>query len=800
MIGWAFFAAACVASAQDPAPETVRAVAPSEPAVRLADAPEAIVIAEESSSRLDYASFVSGAEGDAKFFILRAPVLARGNETVRATWAILWLDEDAANLLGGPASTPDLRVGGATVLEQPPTKARARTLWDFIEDIPELANVRELYLEGPVEYFIGEDRTAFADALYVDMVDRLGWIADANYELLERVGGSRFAFKVQADWLRLSRDGALTSSDARLTTCEFAEPHFYITTGRLRLIPTDDPDRPLRVLARRNAIRIGKRLKIPLPPVDGLIDEKGDLTIGGLQVGNNPRFGTVVGLEYNRDIREEIGDRVNRILRGDPENFRARLRLSASYLGSRGLLLDFGLRLRSPGVYEWNSDLGLVPDTSEDKGLVRVPEGDRSDLRAWFRSRGRYQLERDEWVDLAVSVQTDPGVQSEFFEDEYLRFAERRSYLHWRKADGADYTSATFGGTLDSFRTEVQSFPSALRERQRVPIADLGIAPLLHGSSTSIGVYDRTEGDPDFESPFPDGFGERTVLRADHTSRLEAPVPLGVLGATLVPFVDGRLTGWGEDGDDDAPLGRAALVGGSRVSTVFWRETEGGGLQQVIPFVEYRRDAVVEQGSGTPLDLLDGVEDPIDGQFTTVGLRGRWFGSAWPFELDTGVRATHASELADDAPDGWLPLGVFARLESKIGGVPFAIAQDGRYDLDTGDTVYSRSQFGIQPTENLSLRFAFTQGSDPAGAQLFEAASFGALYRFSPKWEFEGRQQISLSEDEELDSRLILRRFGHDVVFEIGVAERSGEGGTSINLRLRPILTAKRRPPVMLTD
>ncbi|MBI1380219.1 MAG: hypothetical protein GC161_03935 [Planctomycetaceae bacterium] len=796
-LAWALVLAA---AAQDLLPGgPVDSTRPAPEAVREdtlpADAPAAWTFESES--------LVSGMEGDAKYFVIRAPVLKRGRETVRATWAIVWTDEDVVDGLIGNTG-PDLRVEGRRVLDERSAQDRTRTIWDKIEEamfeVPQLSKVREFYMEGPVEYFIGEDRVAFADAAYIDMIDRLGWIADTNYEMIERVGGSRFAFKVQADWLRLARDGSLTSSDARLTTCEFADPHFFITTGRLRLVPTEDPDRPVRVLARRNAIRIGDRLRIPLPPVDGLIDEEGDLTIGGLQVGESPRFGTVVGLEYNRDVREEIGERVNRFLRGDPENFRSRLRLSAAYLGSRGVLLDFGLRLRSAGIYEWNSDLGLVPDSAEDKGLVRVPEEDRPDLRTWFRSRGRYHLDKDEWVDLTISAQTDPGVQAEFFEDDYLRFAERRSYVHWRKAEGADYKSVTLGGSLDSFRTEVQPLPTILLERQRVPIADLGFAPLLYGASTTAGVYDRTEGDPAFEAPFDDGFGQLTVLRADHRSRLETPIPLGALGASLVPFVDGRATGWSEDGEDEGALARAAAIVGARLSTVFWRRTEGGGLQQLVPTLEIRRDAIVEEGSGTPLDLLDGVDESLEGQFTTAGLRGRWFGERWPFELDVDVRATHGSELSDGEPSGWRPLGVFARFESEIAGVPIAATHDGRYDTDTGDTPYSRTQLGLQPTEDWNLRAGFTQGTPVGLGEPFEAAFFGAIYRFSPKWEFEGRQQISLRESDPLDTRVILRRFGHDVVFEIGVSERAGEGGTSISFRVRPILTAKRRPPVLLPD
>lgn len=746
-----------------------------------------------------YESWTTQVDGDAQIWVFRQPVFSRGRERVRATWAILWLDDDVADALGQRAAVPSLRLGGAAVLGSEERPRSITTLWDAIDSFAYTQHLREFYLEGPVEYFVDDDLVAFADAFYVDKIGRIGWIANANYEFIDRIGGSRFVFKIQARWLRLGSDGSLTSDSARLTTCEFAEPHFYITTRRLKITPTTERSsrERARVQAQGNAIRIGPRFRIPLPPIDDFLDEDGDLNLLGLQAGRSSRFGTVVGVEYNRDVRERFGARVNRILRGDPDDYRARLRLNASYLGSRGGLLDLGLRMRSADIYRFEADFGIVPDGARDRGLVQVPKEDREFVRTWLRARGRYHLDQDEWIDVAISHQSDPAVQSEFFEDDYLRFDLRESYVQWRRAPQADYASVAVSGTLESHRTEVQELPALRLARQRVPIASVGPWPILWGHVTSAGLYDRVTGDPDYEAPFGDGAGSGDLLRLDHSNRFEMPIPLGLAGLRLSPFLEVQGTGWSESAESSEAIARGALLGGMRLGTVFWRRSSSGALLELSPSLGYTRDLIVEEPDESPLDLFDEVDRSPEGQRVTAALRGRFIGAKWPLELDAEVRATHFSDGADGTPDGWEPLGVFAGGRSSILGVPVGITHDGRYDLDSGVTRYSRSRLTVQPHASLLLHAGFVQASDELGARIFETATFGGTYRFSPKWEFEGRRDISLRESTSLETRLTLRRYGHDVVLDIFGVDRSGEGGTTIGVRVRPILTAHRRPGVL---
>ena len=76
-------------------------------------------------------------------------------------------------------------------------------------------------------------------------------------------------------------------------------------------------------------------------------------------------------------------------------------------------------------------------------------------------------------------------------------------------------------------------------------------------------------------------------------------------------------------------------------------------------------------------------------------------------------------------------------------------------------------------------------------ASLFEATTLAGLYRWTEKWEFEGRQTISLIEDEAIGSRFLIRRYGHDIIFELESAFREGEG-TSVGFSVRPRFGYKR--------
>ena len=132
-----------------------------------------------------------------------------------------------------------------------------------------------------------------------------------------------------------------------------------------------------------------------------------------------------------------------------------------------------------------------------------------------------------------------------------------------------------------------------------------------------------------------------------------------------------------------------------------------------------------------------------------------------------------------------------------MGDIPFGIGQDGRYDIESGETVYSRSFMGFRPHPKWDLEFGYHRGtgeSIPAPGvtvlEPYEAFSFGTRYRATKKWEIELSETISTTSHDNLASSFLLRRIGHDFVTEFELGNVAGEG-SRFSINLTPLLTWK---------
>lgn len=729
-------------------------------------------------------------EADSALLVVPMPVLKSDTREVRATWAVFWLDRDELSRL-----SPSIDADGSFVPPAPSQRKAAHgkpnTLFEGMKANPLADLAREAYLEGPIEYFEDGQLVATASALYLDLVDGHGWIADAAMQMRQRVFGRRYDLRARAKWLRHSADGTLRASDAVVTTCDFEEPHVYVTSKDLRIKPNpESPDAPWRLDLRDNRITLYDWLTLPLPRYTTSLDEDYRPTLDSLRFGNSGRFGFSLGLKINIPVGR-VGRTLNRMLRGDPQKTKANSSLSVALHGSRGLLLDAGLELESPKRYWIDMYLGAVPDGGDDKGLIEVPEEDRELLRLWFRARGRYLLGDKQWVDVALSKQSDAGVQAEFWEGDFLRYERRDNYVHWRRAREESYLASSVKWRMDDFRTDIEELPSVMWYQGRKDVLRIGASELTWSGGATAAYLRRKEGELGFASPFelpsvfPDGFGDREVLRADVTQRLELPIATGVAGVRWTPFVEARGTAWSDDTTDEERPTRGGLFAGMRLSTSFYKSLAGGGLAQFAPRIEVRGDLATEENGGEPVHF-DQVEDPIEGKFVEAGFYARF-----PFEriqstFDLDARVTHASDVASGVDDGWLPLGIYAGLSTVIGGIPVGVIHDGRYGSSPAQTVYSLTSIGLGIEDRWGVEASHRYGRDLAGAPLYEAATIAARYRWTPKWEFEARQTFSLSGEGTLSTKGILRRYGHDAIFQIEAGARSGEGGGTIGFSFRP--------------
>ncbi len=778
---------------------------------------------------LEFLSSSTLIEPDSLIYVLQEPYFRypQFGATMRASWSVLWVDRLRWQELYEQLGKREITAGPPL----PPTvQAPMRRLFGFLEqrNIPDV--IREIYFEGPVEALYGADQVARCDAFYLDLASGHGWLANTTVSIPGRLVGQDFdKLIVKADWLRHSADGSLKANSATLTPCSFDEPHLKLVTGDLRITPVLVEGKPrFEFSLRDNRVELYERYKIPLFPISFYTDERlKSVFWESLRIGDSARVGFLLGIRLSGPAKW-LGRSFDRVFgrtpsKKDEERAQeekqaevtqpsarpeadANYQVSASYLGSRGGLLDVGLTIESPNDYWLDLFTAGVLDRGKDRGFIRVPEDDRSSLRTWIRSHGWLKRNRDRWS-LVYSDLSDYGVQSEFFESEFLSYEEDESYLQWKRAEGALYAQASLQPRVDTFRTDIEELPSASVHRGRAPLFELGPYSVVHTGEARADYLRRREGGattfdedgngiPDplqspfgFPARFPDGLGNREVLRFDTRQQFEMPIGLPVLALRFIPFVGARLTAWDETVDPDESTTRFVTEGGARIATTFWKDLDGGRMHLIAPYIELRTDLASDLGE--PVVPYDSVERAVFGDFFEVGARNRFFVREGESAFDLDLRGIWAADRSDGVKDGWLPFEVFGRLGLEPLGLPIDAWQDLRFDLEQGKAVYSLLSVGTRISDRFGFQVGHQVGRDASEVKIFNAATVAGFYRWTEKWEFEGRQTFSLLENERLDLNLLLRRYGHDAVFEVETAFREGEG-TSIGFNLAPLLGFRR--------
>ena len=752
-------------------------------------------------------------QGDVAVQIVRQPEIRRGDTMIRASWAVFWVDPDewrrySTSFVAGEETEPEPFVERAereSVLGQESAR-RMPSLIAPLQAAGPAAWLREGYIEGDIEYFADDRRIGRSDEMYLDLVDGHGWIRNVELRYPMPFSSRPAEIKLQVDWMRHSADGSLRADNATITTCMFEKPHYRIVSGDLRLTPRapkrgHEPYWELRF--KKNAIVFGEGFALPLPdsfPIP--LNKRGELHIdeapgavrnigeaGEAVGGQTRRFGTFLRASFIQDIGN-IGGWLNELIGGDPDQFEGKVAYDVGVLGSRGALLGIRPEIEQSGLYFLKLAANLVYDTGEDRGLVRVDPDERDDFRHWLKLRGRYLFDDDTWIDVVGSTQSDAGVQSEYWESDFLRFEERESFVHWRSADGSDYAHVTALLRTDDFRTEVEELPEAGYYHGGTKVGELGSAALLYESDTNAGYYRRLEGDPGaeiFQPPITDGLGDQEILRADTRHRLSAPLSVGDTGLKATPFLEARATVWDHGAEDEDAPARAGLLGGIELAGLFWREFAQGFRHELSPSITYRGDLLLSESGDTPIEL-DPTERSLEGQFVDFALRQRFVAPVEDTHADVTVAATWADQVADGEPDGWLPFAINGDFYSSIGDLPYALHHDARYDLDSGQTDYSRSRIGFEPWDPLEIELGYDSGRDPSGLSLYNAYTLAGRYRPSDKWEFEARTVFASQRDQNLSQHFTLRRFGHDLVFELEISSQAGEG-SGFSISLVPLLT-----------
>lgn len=721
-------------------------------------------------------------EGELVLEILQKPRLEVGALKLSANAGLFWLDRlalESRRQLGRQDVDPE----------------RNADVLDHLPKDPAASILREVYFEGPVEYQTNGERVGSAEAMYLDLREKRGWLANAELQLKRKVRDREVTWSARAAWMQRTPEGTLLSNDAVITPCVFVDEHLAIQTGNLivRRADEDDPN-SFRVNLHGNSLKIYDLVSLPLPPFAWDAADDGAPLIPELKLGSSARFGSFVqtGVSIGAD---GLGNKLHTLLGGEPNKVRSDAHVGVSWLGSRGILLDFSLDLVAKGKYWLDMAVGGLYDDARDRGLIRVDQDDRSDLRTWFRSRGRYLFNDKSWLDLAVSTESDPGVQSEFYEDEFLNYEQRENYLHWRTSSGNRFFSVRLKVQVDKARSQIEELPAMRATIDRTAFQPFGDTTMLYSSNSTLGWYNRIAGSTQYQSPFAlqapfaDGLGDTHVLRVDSKHRVEMPVDLPSQWK-LIPFVEGRATLWDRDQTNTDEPSRFDLNSGLRLTTLFWNRLGSGTTAQIAPFVQTSINLAHTDGGGAPF-LLDATDLATGANEHSIGVRSRVYGWREDEEVDIEVLAKRSEPDAGGELDTF---EVFAGWQTHIFDMPVGFSHDGRYSLDDGLSLVSHSLLGLRPTENLGIELSHSRAVDELDAPYYEAGTVRGVYRWTEKWEFEASQTLSVLEDTNLVYETLLRRYGHDLVFEVGVSRVAGEGGTTFTIKVRPELLFRRSP------
>jgi hypothetical protein len=282
----------------------------------------------------------------------------------------------------------------------------------------------------------------------------------------------------------------------------------------------------------------------------------------------------------------------------------------------------------------------------------------------------------------------------------------------------------------------------------------------------------------------------------DSRHRVETPFDLGLMGVRVSPYLGVAGTAWSRGENEDSKPSRGAAIVGVEAQSSFYRTWSHGVVNTVTPSAGVHGDFASFEEDGNPL-FLDSVDDPLTGEYLDLGIRSRWRVPGGARSLDLALRATHQRHVGAGIPervaDGWQPVLALGEILGVVQNVPFAIVHDADYDMKTGEASRSYSALSLLPWDNVGVEVAYNRGNKNPGERLYDAVSVGARWDATPKWQFEARHSLSRLESQALSSNLAFRRIGHDFMFELNYDYRSGEGGSSLSFKYRPLVGW--RPP-----
>lgn len=757
------------------------------PGVREAGVPQEItIVAQDDVRQVNFTSFV---EDGMRVSVWTGGVyVMQGEMEMAADSIVIWTPEEAVREAAGgePEAEAPAEASPAPEGKRPepplPEPAGAPTA----EGGTSLA--AEAYLEGHVRVTQGH-RMLTCGRLYYDFRRNQALAIDTKIRTFSSARNVPVYY--YAKEVRQLGEGIFRGTDAWMTTCEFAHPHYKMggsTMTLMDLTPEADEEAPapeyrrIRFAGEDVQVRIRGLPVTYWPRVTGDMQES-ETALRKVRIETRSNRGTGVVSQWH--LVKLLG------LDRPPRGFD--LYLNADGWSERGPALGI------EGDYQREDFYGEIESYYiRDSGKDSVG-GD--DVEASTKNRGRllwrhrHYLPQNWELTLEYSKITDRNFLNEFYEteDETEKTQETLLYLKKQEREQAFTLLATL--RANDWQTLTDYYPQLGYNVIGHSLWDDRLT-YFQDSELSVARYRPAE---DLQVR-----GSHTELVADTIHEIDIPLKLGPVN--LVPFGEVRLSYFGETADRSGSEDRFAARFGGRAAAHAWRVYENvesafwdlHGLRHVNIFdagafaaannlrsIELIPFDVAEMG--TP--VVQGVDEV---GVVDVGWRQRFQTKRGPPDdreiidwliLDLEAVFYNNRETPELAPDGRkannrIDFAADWRVTDSV-----SVWSDTNFHLNDG----TLDVFTIGTTVAHTPRFSYTVGHryvpDGDSAQTL----FGFDYRINRKWRLMLREFYDFDRGQNAQTDFILARRLHRWVMRVRLELDPGEDESFVGLEFLPM-------------
>ena len=769
-----------------PAPKPPEKVEP--PGVREAGVPQEIsILAQDDVRQVNFTSFV---ENGMRVSIWTGGVyVTRGDMEMAADNLVIWTPEDAVrqSVSGKPKADPaspaaEAKPGEATPLPEPAGAAPAPAA------NASTSLAAEAYFEGHVRINQGR-RMLQCSQLYYDFRRDQALAIDTKIKTFAKTRNMPVYYYARE--VRQLGQGVFVGTDARMTTCEFAHPHYTMGGSQMTLTdltppPGEDGQKPeyrrVRFVGEDMTFRVRSLPIAYWPKTAGDVAE--DVTaLRRIRMESRSNRGTGVVTQWH--LMKLLG------IEAEPPG--VDLYLNADLWSERGPALGVESDYRRKDFYGEFLTYFLRDSGKDSVGENDVEPGSKNRGRILWRHR--HYLPQNWELTLELSKITDAGFLNEFYEreDETGKTQETLLYLKKQEADQA----LTFLVTdrLNDWQTLTDYNPQV---GYNMIGRSLWQDHLTYFQDSELTLARFR---PDERMPVR---GSNTTVVADTIHELDLPLKLG--SVNVVPFAEVRLSYFEEVLDRSGNEDRFAAKMGTRAATQAWRvwdniESDFWDIHRVRHVNIFDASAYAATNNTRsmeliPFDVAEAGTPLVQGVDETgvveLGWRQRFQTKRGPpgkrqnvdfLTLDLEGTFYSQRQAPDIAPDG---RRTFNRLDFMTDWRvtdSMVVWSDTNYNLDDG----TLDTFAVGTTVTHTPRVSYTVGHRYIPDADSAIGIFGFDYQINEKWRMTVLQQYDFDRGRNNQSNFILSRRMHRWVMRLRIELDPGEDESFVGVEFQPL-------------